>query len=174
LGSRVQHALRAFTPQDADALRAAVRTYPNSPYDLEKVLTTLGTGEAIITVLSEKGAPTPVAWTRLRAPRGSMDTAPDEVITAVVNASDGQAKYGAEVDRESAFEMLAARVQAAAPAPTASEKAEAPAPKRTSAKKDKSVIEEVLTSSTAKSLARSAGRELINQISRSIFGTRSR
>ncbi|MCR6713053.1 MAG: DUF853 domain-containing protein [Demequina sp.] len=186
LGSRVQHALRAFTPQDADALKAAVRTYPTSPYDLEKVLTSLATGEAVVTVLSEKGAPTPVAWTRLRAPRGSMDAAPAEAVTAVINASDGEAKYAVETDRESAYELLAARVEASSAAAAAAAQAEAQAkadaaakkaeaaPRRTSTKKDKSVVEEILTSSTTKSLARSAGRELINQISRSIFGTRGR
>ena len=71
LGSRVQHALRAFTPDDAKALRATVGTYPKSGYDLERMLQELGTGEAIVTVMSEKGAPTPVAWTRLRAPAGA-------------------------------------------------------------------------------------------------------
>ena len=76
LGSRVQHALRAFTPDDAKALRATVGTYPRSGYDLERVLQELGTGEAIVTVMSEKGAPTPVAWTRLRAPQGLMSPTP--------------------------------------------------------------------------------------------------
>jgi DNA helicase HerA-like ATPase len=72
LGNRVQHALRAFTPDDAKALKAAVSTYPKSAYDLEELLTQLGTGEAVITVLSERGAPTPVAWTRMRAPQSLM------------------------------------------------------------------------------------------------------
>src|SRR5690606_23211178 len=71
LGNRVQHALRAFTPDDAKALRATARTFPTSDYDLEEVLTSMGTGEAVVTVLTEKGAPTPVAWTRLRAPQAS-------------------------------------------------------------------------------------------------------
>ena len=74
LGSRVQHQLRAFTPDDAKALRATVSTYPKSGYDLEEVLTSLGTGEAIVTVMNEKGAPSPVAWTRLRAPQ-ALDVA---------------------------------------------------------------------------------------------------
>jgi DNA double-strand break repair helicase HerA and related ATPase len=70
LGSRVQHALRDFTPEDADALRKVVRTYPKSElYDLEELLTSLGTGEAAVTVLSERGVPTPVVHTRLRAGR---------------------------------------------------------------------------------------------------------
>ena len=72
LGNRVQHALRAFTPDDAKALKAAISTYPNTAYDLSKLLTQLGTGEAVVTVLSEKGAPTPVAWTRMRAPQSLM------------------------------------------------------------------------------------------------------
>ena len=65
LGNRVQHALRAFTPDDADALRKTVRTYPKTAdYELEETLTSLGTGEAVVTVMSERGVPTPVAWTR--------------------------------------------------------------------------------------------------------------
>src|SRR6476469_6706676 len=68
LGNRVQHALRTFTPEDADALRKTVRTFPKSAdYDLGELLPALGTGEAAVTVLSERGAPTPVAWTMLRA-----------------------------------------------------------------------------------------------------------
>jgi hypothetical protein len=72
LGNRVQHALRAHTPDDAKALKSTVSTFPTSGYDLEKVLTEMGIGEAVITVLSERGAPTPVAWTRLRAPQSLM------------------------------------------------------------------------------------------------------
>ena len=71
LGARVQHALRAFTPDDQKALTKTARTYPKSAvYDIEELLTTLGTGEALVTVLSERGAPTPVAWTRF--PRAAL------------------------------------------------------------------------------------------------------
>ncbi|MFC8681213.1 helicase HerA-like domain-containing protein [Microbacterium ureisolvens] len=113
LGSRVQHALRAFTPDDAKALRATVGTYPKSGYDLERVLQELGTGEAIVTVMSEKGAPTPVAWTRLRAPQGLMSPTPDPAIEAAVKASPLLAKYGTSIDRESAREILTAKMRAA-------------------------------------------------------------
>src|SRR5690606_25193265 len=106
LGSRIQHALRAFTPDDAKALRATVGTYPRSGYDLERVLQELGTGEAIVTVMSEKGAPTPVAWTRVRAPQGLMEPAPEGEIEAAVAASPLLPKYGERVDRESAYEIL--------------------------------------------------------------------
>ncbi|MEW1836069.1 helicase HerA-like domain-containing protein [Microbacterium sp. NPDC079995] len=113
LGSRIQHALRAFTPDDAKALRATVGTYPTSGYDLERVLQELGTGEAIVTVMNEKGAPTPVAWTRLRAPQGLMSPTPAAAVQAAVAASPLLATYGTPVDRESAREILAAKMAAA-------------------------------------------------------------
>ncbi|GGL45779.1 ATPase [Phycicoccus endophyticus] len=106
LGNRVQHALRAFTPDDAAALTAAVRTYPTTEYDLEELLTSLGTGEAVVTVLSEKGAPTPVAWTRMRAPQSLMSPSPDTTVDAAVAASPLMAEYGTATERDSAFEML--------------------------------------------------------------------
>ena len=123
LGSRVQHALRAFTPDDAKALKATVGTYPTSGYDLERVLQELGTGEAIVTVMSEKGAPTPVAWTRLRAPLGLMSPTPDPAIEAAVKASPLLAKYGTAIDRESAREILTAKMRAADEAAAAEEAA---------------------------------------------------
>ena len=77
LGNRVQHALRAFTPRDAKALKAAVTTYPKTDdYDLEQDLTQLGTGEAMVTILSERGAPTPVVWTRMLPPTSLMGRDP--------------------------------------------------------------------------------------------------
>ena len=114
LGSRVQHQLRAFTPDDAKALRATVSTYPKSGYDLEETLTVLGTGEAIVTVMNEKGAPSPVAWTRLRAPQASMSPSPDASIDATITASPLLAKYGTGLDRESAHEILTKKLADAA------------------------------------------------------------
>ncbi|MEL0627550.1 helicase HerA-like domain-containing protein [Salinibacterium amurskyense] len=125
IGSRFQHQLRAHTPDSAKALKATVSTYPTSGYDLGEVLTTLATGEAIITVMNEKGAPTPVAWTRLRAPQGSMSPTDAAVMAAAVEASPLMATYGAAVDRESAREILAVKMNAAAEADAAAEAAEA-------------------------------------------------
>jgi DNA helicase HerA-like ATPase len=119
LGSRVQHALRAFTPDDAKALRASVGTYPRSGYDLERVLQELGTGEAIVTVMNERGAPSPVAWTRVRAPQGLMSPTPAAAIEAAVQASPLLARYGTAIDPESARELLATRMNAAAAAAAA-------------------------------------------------------
>ena len=114
LGSRVQHQLRAHTPDDAKALRQTVQTYPVSEYDLGEVLQSLAIGEAIVTVMNEKGAPTPVAWTRMRAPQGSMDPTPAAAMQASVQSSPLLARYGTPVDPDSAKEMLARRLDAAA------------------------------------------------------------
>ena len=114
LGSRVQHQLRAHTPDAAKSLKATVSTYPHTTYDLEEVLTQLSIGEAIVTVMNEKGAPSPVAWTRVRAPQGSMEPTPAATIQATVAASPLLAKYGTAVNPPSATETLEGREAAAA------------------------------------------------------------
>ncbi len=114
LGNRVQHALRAFTPDDADALRKTARTFPVTEfYDVETTITSLGTGEALVTVLSSRGVPTPLAATRLLAPDSLMAPIPPEAFSQAVAASSFATKYGATVDRESAYEMINARLVAA-------------------------------------------------------------
>ncbi|MFJ4038517.1 helicase HerA-like domain-containing protein [Microbacterium sp. NPDC090007] len=141
LGSRVQHALRAFTPDDAKALRASVRTYPASGYDLERVLQELGTGEAVVTVMSERGAPTPVAWTRMFAPRASMSPIAPEAMAAAVSASPLFAVYGTPIDRESAREILGARMRAATEAREAEERAKKAAADEAEFAKQKAAID---------------------------------
>ncbi|MGW6035220.1 helicase HerA-like domain-containing protein [Gordonia terrae] len=176
LGARVQHALRAFTPDDQKALRTTVKTYPVSEvYDLEQALTSLGTGEAIVTVLSERGAPTPVAWTVIRAPRSSMEAIGADAITAAAKAGPLYAKYGTSVDRESAYEMLAANTlapgepaDAPAPAPVPSP---APAPTPGPASEEPGLLTEVLTSKPMQSFLRSAASAAGREFSRAIFGT---
>jgi DNA helicase HerA-like ATPase len=109
LGNRTQYALRAFTPDDAKALKATVRTFPRSDfYDLEELLTQLGIGEAAVTILNENGVPTPVVHTKVRAPRSKMAAASD--VDGAAKASPLFAKYGTRVDAQSAREMLAARM----------------------------------------------------------------
>jgi len=182
LGNRVQHALRAYTPDDAKALKAAVSTFPKSSYDLEELLTQLGIGEAVITVLSERGAPTPVAWTRLRAPQSLMGPADAAAMAAQVQASPLHPKYGTPLDRESAYERLAAKLApppSAAPAPaSAPRSAPASAPRPAPAPRPEperpSVVAEVVHSTAFKSFLRSAGTVLGREITRSIFGTARR
>ena len=125
LGNRVQHALRAFTPDDAKALKATVSTFPKSEfYDLDSLLTQLAIGEAAVTILSESGVPTPVVQTRLRPPSSRMGPVDD--VDGAAKASPLYAKYGTRVDAQSARELLAARLEAAAPdAPAEAPAAEA-------------------------------------------------
>jgi hypothetical protein len=184
LGNRVQHALRAFTPDDAKALRAAVSTYPRSAYDLEELMTTLGTGEAVVTVLSEKGAPTPVAWTRMRAPESLMAPSPDALLTQTATVSALAPKYAATEDRESAFEKLAAADEAkavtaaataeAAATETAAPPAKAPATRTRAPEEEPGVVEQVVKSTAFRSMLRSAGTVLGREITRSLFGTSRR
>ncbi len=111
LGSRVQHQLRAHTPNDAKALKATVATYPNSGYELAEVLQSLGIGEAIVTVLNPSGAPTPVAWTRMRAPEASMDPMDPQMMAGGVAQSGMMRKYGQPINRDSAYEMLTRKLE---------------------------------------------------------------
>ena len=183
LGNRIQHALRAFTPDDADALAKAVRTYPQTDdYDLKADLTRLGIGEAVVTVLSENGAPTPVAWTRLRAPRSLMAQLDPAAQTQAVTSSPLQPKYAQLVDRESAYERLAAKL---APPPAASAPVEDVPAKEPPAKEPTSrghktevaaggVVAGVLASAAFKSFTRSAASALGREITRGLFGTRKR
>ncbi|WP_028932566.1 helicase HerA-like domain-containing protein [Pseudonocardia spinosispora] len=170
LGARIQHALRAFTPDDQKALSRTVKTYPTTPnYKLAEVLTSLGIGEAIVTVLSERGAPTPVAWARLRAPRSLMGALGGDAITAAAQASPLHAKYGETVDRESAYEKLTAKIESApeAPAPAA----EAP---RRQEKEEPGMFEQILSNPAVKSFLRSAASSAGREITRGLFGTRRR
>jgi DNA helicase HerA-like ATPase len=169
LGSRVQHQLRAHTPNDAKALKQTVNTYPTSGYaDLGEVITSLGIGEAIVTVMNEKGAPTPVAWTRLRAPESLMAAADPAAMEATVKASPLFARYAETIDRESARELLAAKLEAGA-AKAEAEAAGAPAPKpkarpKPRARKEKSVVEVVVTSTTFRQVMREAAREIVRGV----------
>jgi uncharacterized protein len=187
LGSRIQHQLRAHTPNDAKALKATVNTYPSSAYDdLGSVITSLGIGEAVVTVMNERGAPTPVAWTRLRAPQSRMGPADPGAMDAVVKASPRFAKYATGIDRESAREKLAARLEEGAAKEAAEARAKADAKERakaakaakakprsrasrtdTTAPRDEGVVHDVVSSPVFKDFMRTAARE----IARGMFRT---
>jgi DNA helicase HerA-like ATPase len=114
LGNRVQHALRAFTPDDADALRKTARTFPTTTfYDVETTITSLGIGEGLVTVLSPRGVPTPLAATRLLPPDSQMSPIPDPDLQARVAASPFRTKYGQTIDRQSAYEIITGRIASA-------------------------------------------------------------
>ncbi|CAM3168861.1 helicase HerA-like domain-containing protein [Nocardioides dubius] len=192
LGSRIQHQLRAHTPNDAKALKQTVNTYPHSGYDdLGSVITSLGIGEAVVTVMDERGAPTPVAWTRLRAPESLMGAADAAAMEAAVQASPLYPTYAQSIDRESAREILAAKLEAGADkaaAESSGASGEAPSTPddglephqreaerlskrkpsgRTAPKPEKSVVDKVVESGAFKDFMRTAARE----IARGMFGT---
>ena len=174
LGSRVQHALRAFTPDDAKALKAAVGTFPRSEvYDLAELLTSMGTGEAAVTVLTERGTPTPVAWTRLRPPASRMSPLDPADRTRLVQSSPLLAEYGAAVDRDSAYERLLAKVapEPEQPAPS-DEPGSAPQGRRDD--REDGALQRVLASPVFRSFARSAASAAGREIARSLFGTAPR
>ncbi len=141
LGNRVQHALRAFTPQDAENLAKAVKTFPMTEhYDVARTLTSLGIGEAVVTVLSPNGVPTPLAATRIVPPDSLMAALPPERVAAIAAASPLAAKYGSPVDPVSAHELITQRIDtakaaaaaaAAAPKPPTAAQLEREAARRT-------------------------------------------
>jgi uncharacterized protein len=182
LGNRVQHALRTFTPDDAKALRKTVSTFPaTDDYELAELLTSLGIGEAAVTVLSDRGTPTPVAWTMLRAPRSLMAPIDAAAMQQAVQSSPLFAKYGHAVDRDSAYERLAARLAPPAPAPPRAPAPESPremerprARRRSGPPADEGLLGSVLGSAAFRSFTRSAASALGRELSRGLFGTRRR
>ncbi|HVD59723.1 MAG TPA: helicase HerA-like domain-containing protein [Gemmatimonadaceae bacterium] len=182
LGHRVQHALRAFTPDDDKALKAAARTFPKTPfYDVEETLTTLGIGEAFVTVLSPRGVPTPPFATRLIPPASTMGPLPD--LDQRIASSQQVKKYATAIDRDSARERLASRVSApppqAAPAQKQKEQSDwqpppAPAPaSRRGAQPPPSTFDSILKSPIARSAARTATTMITRGILGAIMGKRS-
>ena len=114
LGLKVQHALRAFTAIDRQAIKLTAENFPiASFYKTDEVLTSLGTGEALVTALNEKGIPTPLAATMIRAPQSRMDILTPEELSSINRASELLPKYNQVVDRESAYEMLSGKIDAA-------------------------------------------------------------
>ncbi len=114
LGLKIQHALRAFTANDRQAIRQTADNYPSSKYyKTEDELTSLGIGEAFVTALNEKGVPTPLAATMMRAPMSRMDVLTESEIAEINAKSKLVKKYSEEIDRESAYEMLNKKIEAA-------------------------------------------------------------
>lgn len=140
LGLKIQHALRAFTAKDRKAIKLTAQNYPDSEfYNTEDVLTSLGTGEALVSALDEKGRPTPLAATMMRAPMSRMDILTDDELKALLSTSKMVKKYNETIDRESAYEMLNEKI-AQAEADEAKEKA----------KKEQEALKKAKTSSSTR------------------------
>ena len=114
LGLKVQHALRAFTAKDRKAIKLTAQNYPDTEYyDTAEVLTSLGIGEALVSALDEKGKPTPLAATMMRAPMSRMDILTEAELSSLLAESQLARKYNKEIDRESAYEMLNLKIEQA-------------------------------------------------------------
>src|SRR5690606_6137904 len=112
LGLKIQHALRAFTAKDRKAIKLTAENYPISEYyKTDEIITSLGIGEALISVLNEKGIPTPLAHTMLRAPRSRMDILSDGELKDLLESSTLTHKYNLTTDRESAYEILTKKIE---------------------------------------------------------------
>jgi hypothetical protein len=186
LGQRVQHALRAFTPDDEKALAAAARTFPKTThYDIEETLTTLGIGEALVTVLQESGVPTPPFATRLIPPVSRMGPLTAEELQQALAASAQVGRYREDVDRESARELLEQRQrreEAAPPPPRPRADPDAgyptprEAPRGRAPREAPSTFEQVLRSPVARGVATTITRGILGAIlgSAGIRATRRR
>lgn len=163
LGLKVQHALRAFTANDRKTIKQTAENYPLSDfYKTDELITQLGMGEALITCLNEKGIPTPLAATMLCAPKSRMDILTDDEIDALVSKSRIAAKYNQNIDSESAYEILNAKLEQAA-------KMEEQAEEQREVKvnrNEKSTLEQILSSPVTKQVGRTAAQI----ITRSLLG----
>ena len=160
LGMKVQHSLRAFTANDRKEIKLIADNYPTSEfYNIEELLTSMGIGEAAVTVLSEKGNPTPLAATLLCPPQSRMDILSEGEIDKIVNNSKLVKKYNEIIDRESAYEILNKKLEEMQKAAE-----EEPENKTGSVREEKSTVEKVLTSTTARQVARTVSREITRGI----------
>lgn len=163
LGMKVQHALRAFTAADRKVIKQTAENYPESKfYKTEDLITQLGIGEAFVTLLNEKGIPTPLVHTMLATPKSRMDVLTDTELSTIVSGSKLVAKYNGVIDSQSAYEMLNAKI---------AEAAEASAPVSTvqpgkAPKAEKSTLEKMLDNS----VVRQVGRTAAGIITRSLLG----
>ena len=151
LGMKMQHALRAFTAKDRQNIRLVAQNYPLTDfYDVENLITQLGIGEAFITVLNEKGIPTPIVQTMLRAPQSRMDVLTEAEIDKILRGSQIMEKYNEVINRESAYEILTGKVET-----TYGSEVQKPAQKE-----EPGMFEKVLKSPVAKQVGSTLAREL--------------
>jgi len=167
LGLKIQHALRAFTAKDRKAISKTVENYPISEfYDTEELITSLGIGEALVTCLNEKGIPTPLAATLLRAPITRMDILEPKEIKDLVNNSDLVRKYKEDIDRKSAHEILGEKIKQAQKEEHKQEVEKQHKKGRKAVKKEESFLEGL----SKNTMVRQIGRTVFRELSRGLLG----
>ena len=173
MGLKIQHALRAFTAKDRKAIKLAAENYPISEhYEVKNLLTELGIGEALVTALNEKGIPTPLAHTMLRAPQSRMDVLTDAEIKAILKKSSLLEKYNEEIDRESAYEMLSEKIEIAqTEAHQEKLKKQKQKGRKSSSRRssERSFFDQVINNTTTRQIGRTVARELTRGLL-SVFG----
>lgn len=161
LGLKIQHALRAFTAKDRKSIQLAAENFPETPYyKVDQILTELGTGEALVTALNEKGIPTPLVHCYMRAPQSRMDVLTPDEIKDILRSSDLASKYAKSFDRESAYEILNSKLEDA----HSDVHHEVMTNQRTKATHEKSTLEKVFSSTTTRQIGRTVARELTRGI----------
>lgn len=170
LGLKVQHALRAFTAADRKIIKQTAENYPETDfYKTEDLITQMGIGEALITMLNEKGIPTPLAHVMLCTPRSRMDVLTDAEIDAIVGKSKLVTKYNQVIDSSSAYEILTEKLK------EAEEKAQDQQDEKKPAKEEPSTLEKVANNSVVKSILRTAGNTIVRGLLGSLgLGGKSR
>jgi DNA helicase HerA-like ATPase len=185
LGNRIQHALRAFTPRDQKAVRSAAETFvPNPKIDVTRAITRLGVGEALVSMLGEKGIPQPVEQAIISPPRCRMGAITPEERALIRSRSPVGAKYDTPVDRESAYELLKRQAEesaaAAAREAEAAAQAKAAEAERRAAERarprpsSRQGVGEAMVKSTVRTIGNTIGRELARGVLGSLFGGRRR
>ncbi len=161
LGLKIQHALRAFTAKDRKSIKLTAENYPLSDfYETEELITALGIGEALVTALDEKGAPTPLAAVRMKAPASRMNILTASEIDQITGQSKLIPKYNQVIDRESAYEILCDRLEHKASSKEVENEEEKPTRRTSTAKPEKSTLEKAMDSPIAKQVGRTVAREL--------------
>jgi len=165
LGLKIQHALRAFTAKDRKAIKLTAQNYPLTDYyDTDQLITELGIGEALLTGLNEKGIPTPLVHTFLRAPQSRMDILSTREINSILRESSLIDKYSEVIDRESAYEILSGKMADAEDRKEEMERqrelGRQHGGRRTSRRREKSAFEKVMSNTTTRQIGRTVAREL--------------
>jgi DNA helicase HerA-like ATPase len=172
LGLKVQHALRAFTAADRKTIKLAAQNYPETTfYDVDELLTTLGIGEALITLLNEKGIPTPLVHSMMLPPRSRMDVLTSDEIDAIVSDSKLVKKYNKEIDSESAYEILTEKIKKLAAIKEKEEEEKEEAKAASSGRKEKTFFDNPIVKAAGRTAATILTRSLLGALG---LGTRSK
>ncbi|MBI1300079.1 MAG: DUF853 family protein [Alphaproteobacteria bacterium] len=172
LGNRVQHGLRAFTPKQQKAIRAAAQTYRANPkFDVEDVITNLSVGEALVSTLESKGEPSIVQRTMIRPPSSKLGPTPKSLRHVIISESDLAGKYSETVDNESAYEILQKRAEKAS---QAAESAQHASRQQKSKSSNRQTLGEAAVKSLIRSVSSSVGRRIATELVRGVMGALKR